>query len=204
MSSPVLPFVLFAFIASITPGPSNILIFGCGKRHGFGGTMPAVLGASAGSAALVLLVGLGAGQWINGHPSIRRGLAWIGALWLSWLAWHLARDDGTMKVGNERRGIGAVGGAALQIVNPKVWGMALAVVGLFAGQDATATNYFMLSVIFLIIAIPCLSVWALVGAQAARSAVQPRHMHFLNVIFAILLLASAWSGLYQALIAPGT
>lgn len=34
MSSPLLPFLLFAFVASITPGPTNILVLSNSARYG--------------------------------------------------------------------------------------------------------------------------------------------------------------------------
>ncbi|VFS49858.1 Uncharacterised protein [Budvicia aquatica] len=31
----LIPFILFAFVASITPGPTNVLILSQSARHGF-------------------------------------------------------------------------------------------------------------------------------------------------------------------------
>lgn len=43
-----LPFLLFAFVASITPGPTNILVLTNSSRHGLLRTAPIVLGACGG------------------------------------------------------------------------------------------------------------------------------------------------------------
>lgn len=55
----LIPFVIFAFVASITPGPSNLLVLGNSARYGFVAALPIIFGSYVGSAALVLVVGFG-------------------------------------------------------------------------------------------------------------------------------------------------
>ncbi len=65
----LLPFALFAFVASITPGPTNILVLSHSSRFGLTTTWPIILGACAAAALLVLVVGTGLGTcW----PGTRR------------------------------------------------------------------------------------------------------------------------------------
>lgn len=40
----LLPFLLFAFVASITPGPTNILVLANSQHFGVKNTVPAILG----------------------------------------------------------------------------------------------------------------------------------------------------------------
>ena len=44
----LLPFMLFAFVASITPGPTNVLVLGSSARYGVAATLPLVIGACVG------------------------------------------------------------------------------------------------------------------------------------------------------------
>src|SRR5690606_40079410 len=90
----LLPFLLFAFVATITPGPTNILALGHGARYGLRATLPLVLGACLGAALIVLLVGLGLGETLLRYPQVQHAMSWPGALWLSWLAWQLRRSSG--------------------------------------------------------------------------------------------------------------
>ncbi|HEJ6270809.1 TPA: LysE family translocator, partial [Pseudomonas aeruginosa] len=53
----LVPFLLFAVVASITPGPTNILVLSNSQRHGLAAAWPIVLGACAAVAALILLLG---------------------------------------------------------------------------------------------------------------------------------------------------
>ena len=70
-----LPFILFAFVASITPGPTNILVLSNSARYGLAAAVPIIFGACASAATIVLLVGTGAGSSLNAlcspdlHPS---------------------------------------------------------------------------------------------------------------------------------------
>lgn len=58
----MLPFIMYAFVASITPGPTNILVLSNSARFGWRAVVPLILGACTGAALLVLLVGMGVGD----------------------------------------------------------------------------------------------------------------------------------------------
>lgn len=197
--SQLLPFMLFAFVASITPGPTNVLVLGSSARYGVAATLPLVLGACFGAAAIVVAVGLGLGELLQQHPRLQWAMAWFGVLWLSYLAWRIftsppaALDGSDVQPGEHRLGLFA--GAALQLVNPKTWMMALAVISIFAtpgpGQAMRVT---LLAAIFLAISLPCLGCWALLGRGAARVFTSARAMTRFNQAMALLLLLSAWLG----------
>ena len=54
----LLPFMLFAFVASITPGPTNILVLSNSARYGLKAALPIILGACVAAAGIVLAVAL--------------------------------------------------------------------------------------------------------------------------------------------------
>ena len=189
----LLPFLLFALVASITPGPTNVLILGHSARHGARASLPLVLGGSLGAVALVLVVGLGLGQTLARHPDWQRGLAWAGVLWLSWLAWQLARA-GAPEVADDSARLGFGGTAGLQLLNPKSWSLALAVVTVYAepGVDLWR-QVLLLALVFLLVSLPCLGLWALLGRAAARRLKSTRAWRGFNLGMAGLLLVSAWA-----------
>ena len=190
--SQLLPFVLFAFVASITPGPTNILVLSNSWRFGLGAAMPIIFGACSAAALIVLLVGLGAGEWLLHHPQLQQLMSWLGLAWLLYLAWQIARSPaGPVEAAAAPRRLGALGAAGLQLVNPKVWMMALAVVGVFSGAAADAGRYAIHALLFFLIALPCLAAWALLGVGAAKLLHSATHMRRFNYAMALLLVVSA-------------
>ncbi|WAE62791.1 LysE family translocator [Stutzerimonas sp. R40042] len=190
--SQLLPFMLFTFVASITPGPTNILVLSNSSRFGLGAAVPIILGACSAAALIVLLVGLGAGEWLLRHPQLQQLMSWLGLAWLFYLAWQIARSPvDPVEAAAAPRRLGALGAAGLQLVNPKVWMMALAVVGVFSGAAADAGRYAIHALLFFLIALPCLAAWALLGAGAAKLLHSAAHLRRFNYAMALLLMVSA-------------
>ena len=190
--SQLLPFRLFTFVASITPGPTNILVLSNSSRFGLGAAVPIILGACSAAALIVLLVGLGAGEWLLRHPQLQQLMTWLGLAWLFYLAWQIARSPiDPVEAAAAPRRLGALGAAGLQLVNPKVWMMALAVVGVFSGAAADAGRYAIHALLFFLITLPCLAAWALLGAGAAKLLHSAAHLRRFNYVMALLLVVSA-------------
>ena len=192
MLSTFVPFMLFAFVASITPGPTNILVLSNSARYGFKAALPIILGACVGASAIVLLVGSGVGQSLVQMPKVQMTMQWAGVTWLSYLAWQIfSAPAQAISADARQKPLGLLGAAALQLINPKTWMMALAVVSVFAGQGGQRQVVY-LSLIFFLIALPCLGAWALLGAGSSRLLRSPSTLQAFNRIMALLLLGSAW------------
>jgi threonine/homoserine/homoserine lactone efflux protein len=192
----LLPFLLFAFVASITPGPTNILVLSNSARFGLAATVPIILGACASAAMLVLLVGTGAGSSLTQWPLLQTLMQWAGVAWLSYLAWQIYRAPAiaiAIATAQAQQRLGLLSAAGLQWINPKTWMMALAVVSVFAGVGEDRFSHVLyLSLAFFLISIPCLGVWALLGAGSSRWLRSPRAMQRFNRCMGLLLLGSAW------------
>ncbi|VVO42786.1 LysE family translocator [Pseudomonas fluorescens] len=189
-----LPFILFAFVASVTPGPTNILVLSNSARYGLAAAVPIIFGACASASIIVLLVGAGAGSSLAALPAVQTAMQWIGVTWLSYLAWQIFSTPATGLEANDIEArLGWAGAASLQLINPKTWMMALAVVSVFAGDDEQRLGHVLyLSLAFFLISLPCLGVWALLGAGSTRWLRSPRAMQRFNRCMALLLLGSAW------------
>ncbi|SEU12829.1 Threonine/homoserine/homoserine lactone efflux protein [Pseudomonas sp. NFR09] len=192
----MLPFMLFAFVASITPGPTNILVLSNSAQYGLRAALPIIFGACAGAAGLVLLVGTGMGQSLVHLPKVQTAMQLTGVAWLSYLAWQIFRAPAqAIEVNTREKPLGLIGAASLQLINPKTWMMALAVVSIFAGQGAERQSQVVqLSLVFFLISIPCLGTWALLGAGASRVFRSATAMQRFNQCMALLLLAATWLG----------
>lgn len=80
---------LFCLVASITPGPNNMMLLSSGATFGFRRTIPHMIGITGGCVVMALIVGWGLGgvarelprflpPFISRHRSICCG--WLGAL----------------------------------------------------------------------------------------------------------------------------
>jgi len=188
----MLAFILFALVSSITPGPTNIMVLGQSARYGLKSTPALVLGGCGGAAALVLAVGLGVGHSLLAMPGVRQGMAILGAVWLSGLALKLYRHAACPVSEQQAAGrVGLLSAAGLQLVNPKTWMMALAVVSVFAQSPEHCA---WLALVFFLVSLPCMTCWALLGAGSARLLRSPRAMAGFNRCMALLLLLSTWAG----------
>ena len=54
----LLPFLIFAFVTSITPGPTNILVLANSQHFGVKNTVLAILGGCAAASAIIQVLGL--------------------------------------------------------------------------------------------------------------------------------------------------
>ncbi|MEB0228683.1 LysE family translocator [Pseudomonas sp. 10S4] len=195
--SSLLPFLAFAFVASITPGPTNILVLSNSARYGFKAALPIVFGACTGAALLVLAVGGGLGHVLSAHPHLQTAMQWAGVAWLSYLAWQIfwapvnAHEPSSRPPQSQR--LGFKGAASLQLINPKSWMMALAVISVFAAQGQEKWMHVMiLSLAFFLVSLPCLSTWAVLGARSRVLLKAPNAQRILNYNMGLLLLVSVW------------
>ncbi|WP_416422259.1 LysE family translocator [Pseudomonas sp. App30] len=185
----MLAFMLFAFVASITPGPTNILVLSNSARFGLRAVLPIILGACAAAALIVLAVGTGLGRTLMTLPYVKPAMTVAGLLWLTSLAWKIWAAPATAVHADDERRLGLASAASLQLVNPKTWMMALAVVSVFSAQGLAVQ---WLALAFFLVSLPCMGCWALLGAGSARWLRSPRAMQRMNRTLAVLLLISTW------------
>lgn len=191
---PLVPFMLFALVASITPGPTNLLVMSTGARFGWRASLPVVLGGCLASAGLVLAVGLGLGTTVLQLPGAAAALGWLGALWLSYLGWQIASAPVDLSADSSTaRPLSGWSVAALQLINPKPWTVALAVVGVF--MHSAQAPAWLLALVFGLIAVPCMLIWAWLGVSASQWLQGGMRLRRFNQLMGALLAASGWLGL---------
>ena len=83
-------FFVFALVAAVTPGPSNVMVLAAGARAGLIGGLPCVAGVVAGMALLIASAAFGLGSVVSALPAAMVALRWGGAALLLWLAWKIA------------------------------------------------------------------------------------------------------------------
>ncbi len=196
----LLAFSLFALISSITPGPNNTMLLASGAAFGFRRTLPHMLGVTGGFFLMVLSIGLGFGALFRAFPGLYEWLRYLGAAYLVYLAWRIARSSPAARA-DGRRGAGAplgfFGAAAFQWVNPKAWTMAVAAVSAYTPQQGYLTSVVIISVLFAVINLPCVSLWAGCGSLIRQWLDDPARRRWFDRAMAVLLLASLYPMLGQ-------
>ncbi|MBM3545927.1 MAG: LysE family translocator [Alphaproteobacteria bacterium] len=184
-------FFLFAFVAAITPGPSNVLLTATGAQAGFWRGLPCAFGVSAGMGSLMFLAALGLGSVLIGLPDVMTAIRFGGAAFLLWLAWKIA----TAPVGSGQaagKPTGFLGAAALQWVNPKAWMVATGAVATYlqAGSGAAVVQALLFALVFVSAAFPSNLIWLGFGATAQRLLADARRGRIFNIVMGVTLAAS--------------
>ena len=191
MDSWIIAFAFFALSMSTSPGPNNVMVTASGANFGFRRTLPHMFGVALGFPVMLLCVGAGVGALLTAYPEIQTVLRGIGALYLLYLAWRIARA-GEIEVGARKpRPITFLEAAAFQWLNPKAWLIAVGALGTYAPSGEPLTpNLLIMGLIFIAACLPSVGFWTLIGAGVGRLLSTPSAMRIFNILMATLLVAS--------------
>ncbi len=185
----VLPLIIMMFVASITPGPNNLMLMIAGTHFGFLQTVPHLLGVTCGTVLVICLTYAGLGTLMLGHPRIVDGMTAACGVYLLWMASRLlmpgkrapaasaaprlpaaqgpaaaqapAKPGAQTARGRPMRFIEAV---LFQFVNPKVWTMAVAAASIAAGFPfSPLSSIAVVAMTTAVVNSPCIALWAAFG-----------------------------------------
>ncbi len=185
-------FLLFALVAAITPGPSNVLLTATGANAGIVRGLPCLLGVSLGMGFMMFLVAFGLGSVVLGSPKVLRALNWGGVAFLLWLSWKIAtagRSAGSAKADP----IGFFGAAAFQWINPKSWLVSASAAGTYLHADAGSAfaQSLTFGLLFIVAAAPSCFVWLAFGAGVQRLLHSETALRAFNIAMGAILAGSA-------------
>ena len=185
-------FLLFAVVAAITPGPSNIMLTATGAQAGVLGGLPCLCGVATGMGLMMFLVPLGLGSVVLAHPLALKALNWGGAVVLLWLSWQIATSSGSIEATSGAKPVGYTGAAVFQWVNPKSWLVAASAAGTFLRVDAGSPLLQAASFggLFVLAAVPSGLVWLTFGAAVQHLLHGRRRMRVFNAVMGTLLALS--------------
>jgi threonine/homoserine/homoserine lactone efflux protein len=185
-----LPLLGFAIAGSVTPGPNVLMVAAATAGHGVRAVVPHMLGITVGFGAMILLVGLGAAGPLAASPALHAALRWVGAAWLLWLAWMIASAPPPGEA-ESRPPLGLVGAALFQWVNPKAWMLTAAAITTFTKPEfPLVPQVLAIAGVFFAVQIPCLLIWAGLGAGARRFLRDDVALRRFNVAMGVLLALS--------------
>jgi threonine/homoserine/homoserine lactone efflux protein len=189
----LLPVLAFAVSMSVSPGPNNVMLAASGATFGFVRSLPHILGITVGFPLMLALIAFGAGMPLRALPWLQDVLRWVGAAYLLWLAWHIAvARPATVSGRSASRPLTFMQAALFQWINPKAWVIAAGGVVTYTsgGGAGFAFQAGLLTAIFLVTTIVAVSMWAALGAGAARLLRTPSALRAFNLAMAALLVLS--------------
>lgn len=192
MPASMLPsFLLYCYIGAITPGPANLTSLAAALRYGRKPALRQWRGIFFGfflvSMASVLVTWL-LGTMLNEYVGY---LAWVGAAYILWMAWHMLRSSGVEAEDNPdqptfRRGL------LVQLTNVKIMVFCLTALASYV-LPYTDSFWWLLGVgLFLPFTGPMANlVWLFAGASLQK--LFSRHRRAVDIVLALSLVACAVS-----------
>lgn len=183
-------FVLFAIVAAISPGPSNVILTSVGATVGVLRGLPSLCGVALGMGAMIFLVAFGLGSLVLESPVIIEVLKWGGIGFLLWLSWKIATASRSEAASDKGR-VGFWQAAAFQWVNPKSWLVCASAVGTYLQSQASAFQQSLaFGLLFVLAALPSCFVWLAFGATVQRLMRTERALRVFNIAMGVLLAGS--------------
>ena len=190
MPASMLPsFLLYCYIGAITPGPANLTSLAAALRYGRKPALRQWRGIFFGfflvSMASVLVTWL-LGTMLNEYVGY---LAWVGAAYILWMAWHILRSSGVEAEDNPdqptfRRGL------LVQLTNVKIMVFCLTALASYV-LPYTDSFWWLLGVgLFLPFTGPMANlVWLFAGASLQK--LFSRHRRAVDIVLSLSLVACA-------------
>lgn len=188
--APWIQIALFALASSFSPGPNNLLIAATGAACGTRRSLPTLFGMYAGCTVVFAPAAFGAARVFDLVPGLLGMLQLAGATYLLYLATGLLRATWDMTPAASP--VGFARAALLQLVNPKLWLMAVSTVSLCTqpgphGPTVSAP----LVAFFVLMTVPAMCAYLKFGVVLGALSGSPRRRRIANAALALLTASSA-------------
>jgi threonine/homoserine/homoserine lactone efflux protein len=180
----------FTFVAGITPGPNNIMLFASGLNHGVKKSLPHYFGVCIGFMFLVAAIGFGLGAIFKHSPFLHQILKILGAIYLVYLAWKIASASTESNRGVIRNPFTFIEAALFQWVNPKGWVISIGAIATFTIPSNIIGSIAAIIIMYFIMGLLTMGVWLTLGATLQRFLNSGKRKRIFNISMAILLILS--------------
>jgi threonine/homoserine/homoserine lactone efflux protein len=187
----LLPIILFAVVATGTPGAATTLATASGASFGFKRSVPLLAGVGLGLATLAAAAASGLAALLLAAPFLHLVLKIAGSAYLLWLAIQIGRKGRPHQTADLAAPTSLVGGACLQWLNPKAWAMILGAAASFATLASGPGHLaLLLGTAFGLTGILSMAVWCSAGLLLARLLRSDLQWRLLNISLGLLLALS--------------
>lgn len=181
----------FAFVATVTPGPNNLMLMASGANFGFRRTLPHMLGIVGGVSVMAFLVGAGLMALFDILPALNLVLKVVSVGYLLWLAFKIATAAPVEERDADSSPMTFLQAATFQWVNPKAWAMCLSAITLYA-PDRSLLSVAIVAGAFALVSFPAISVWAWLGTVVRQWLSNATRLRVFNITMSALLVASLY------------
>jgi len=183
--------VLAGLALTGSPGPANVALAAAGAAFGARGGLGFMAGIVAGMVVVMAVIGFGVAGLVLALPGAVPVLSAAAAAYFLWLAWRIATARPLEEGTGQGRRPSFMDGVFLSLVNPKAYA---AMAALFSGfalvSGAPGTDLVLKIAVLTGLILTVEFAWLALGAVLKRLFRNPRVSRALNLVFALLLLAS--------------
>ena len=183
-------------VATITPGPNNLLVMRIAARSGFMSALPAMAGVVAGGLAMWALVTAGASVAFQDQPRLYTVITIAGAAYLCWMGARpivgtFAASGRSLPAETSVRPNSPMALFGFQFLNPKGWVLVLTVTAAVGNGAAPLQTSLMLAALFTVIPALCLALWCAMGILMMRYLDTHAARNWIDRLMGALLFVSA-------------
>lgn len=194
MAELLVPFAIFIFAMTGTPGPGNMTMMAIGQTTGFKSAIPFLIGTTIGFAALNLLVALGLGEAFQRWEWLALTLKIGGTAYILYLAYKLFKLQAAPPESSKHFTIGE--GLLLHPLSPKSWAMSVAAYSQFFNLlPVTAETITLFVIPFMIGQMTFHSMWCGLGAGLYNSLKSSQTRLMVNSSLVLLMLGATFYAL---------
>ena len=180
----------FTFVAGVTPGPNNIMLFSSGVNHGVKKSIPHYLGICFGFPLMVAAVGFGMGNVFRKFPEIHVIIQVLGVVYLLFLSWKIANAGQASETSNISAPLTFFQATLFQWINPKAWVIAIGAISTYTLPDNVTQSIIWIIIAYFLMGFLAMGIWLFFGSILQNLLKDEKINHFFNWAMALLLVLS--------------
>lgn len=178
-----LSFVLYCFMVTFTPGPTNIVILTTTQNYGVKKALSYTYGSTVAFFILLMLSGVFNSALVNVMPDIILFMKIVGTVYMLYLCYQILKSTGS---GDEKNYGNFSSGFIMQFLNPKVVLFTLTVIPSFVLTQHSSFNLVFLNIMLItVIGFIAFISWLLFGTLLKRFI--DKHKKAFNITMSLAL-----------------
>ncbi len=188
MSEILLPtmaaYLPYAAVTAFTPGPNNVLALHAVAQNGWRQGGRVLYGIGVGFLCVMVICGFFCWSLARLIPGVSQILTYLGAAYILWLAWHIARSEPDNSAGRQAS---FWQGMALQFINVKIYMYAITIFSLYVLPISQNPVFIAVNAImFTIIGAAGFITWGIAGGLLQKFI--SNHFRLFNLAMAAILV----------------